>query len=356
MKKNFTQTRRQFIGSAATAVAGIALGTKSVFGAPAILQNMGKPNSLFKGVQIGTITYSYRSMPGLGDAETLLKYVVDSGISAIELYGPSAENFAGMPQNPNAGRGGGGGGRGARGARGATEQVELTPEQIREQEAAAAAAAAYQKQVADWRASVSTAKFEQFAKMYKAAGVSIYAWKPSLFGMNNTDADMNWGFKMAKALGASHVTLELPTNSEHTLRLGKLAAASKMQVAYHTHQQASITAFDEAFAQSPANMSNVDLGHYTAAEKGGDPVAFIKKHNARIASAHLKDRKTFANGAANLPWGEGDTPIAELLNTSRVEKYKFPYSMEQEYAIPDGSDAVKEAAKCIEFCRKALGA
>jgi hypothetical protein len=41
-----------------------------------------KPNSLFNGVQIGTITYSYRSMPDQS-AEATLQYIVDSGISAV---------------------------------------------------------------------------------------------------------------------------------------------------------------------------------------------------------------------------------------------------------------------------------
>src|SRR5437016_5614518 len=69
-----------------------------------------KPNSKFDGVQVGVITYSYRSMPGANDAEALLKYIVDSGISGIELMGPAAEIYAGSPAA--AGRGGGGGGQG----------------------------------------------------------------------------------------------------------------------------------------------------------------------------------------------------------------------------------------------------
>ena len=69
-----------------------------------------KPNSLIDGVQIGTITYSYRSMPDQS-AEATLKYVVDSGISAIELMGGPVESFAGIPAAPGGGRGGRGGSR-----------------------------------------------------------------------------------------------------------------------------------------------------------------------------------------------------------------------------------------------------
>src|ERR1700726_2401408 len=74
---------------------------------------LAKPNSNFEGVQIGVITYSYRSMPGANDAEALLKYIVDSGIGGIELMGPAAEIYAGSPAT--GGRGGGAGGGGGQG-------------------------------------------------------------------------------------------------------------------------------------------------------------------------------------------------------------------------------------------------
>ena len=86
--------------------------SESIFGAFA----QAKPNSLINGVQIGTITYSYRSMPDQS-AEATLKYILDSGISAIELMGGPVESFAGAPTA--AGRGGGGG-RGGAGRRSRT--------------------------------------------------------------------------------------------------------------------------------------------------------------------------------------------------------------------------------------------
>src|SRR4051812_34949211 len=96
-------TRREF-GKLALAglPAAAVLGHKeSIFGAMA----QAKPNSVFNGVQIGTITYSYRSMLDQS-AEATLKYILDSGISAIELMGGPVESFAGAPES---GRGGGAG-------------------------------------------------------------------------------------------------------------------------------------------------------------------------------------------------------------------------------------------------------
>src|SRR3954452_7662899 len=100
-------TRREFGKVALAGVpAALVLGrTESLLSALA----QAKPNSLINGVQIGTITYSYRSMPDQS-AEATLKYILDSGISAIELMGGPVESFAGAPES---GRGGGAGRGGA---------------------------------------------------------------------------------------------------------------------------------------------------------------------------------------------------------------------------------------------------
>ena len=67
---------------------------------------------------------------------------------------------------------------------------------------------------------------------------------------------------------------------------------------------------------------------------------------------HLKDRK-FHDGP-NMPWGQGDTPIKEVLVLMKNNKYKFPATIEFEYPIPAGSDAVKEVIKCREYAKDAL--
>lgn len=321
-------SRRQFIGKTTAAVTGLAFASNKVFGAPAIIRNLGKPNSKIHGVQIGVITYSFRSLPT--NAEQVLKYCVDSDISAIELMGTTAEAFAGAPHASTepAVRGGG------------RRQVS------REEREANA------KELADWRAKVSMDKFEQLKKMYKDAGVSIYAYKPSALGEGNTDAEIEYALRAAKALGASHVTVELPKNAEQSKRLGQIANQHKIVVAYHGHTQQTFTSWDVPMSQSKYNGINVDVGHYVAA--GFDPLPLLKAKHEHIYSMHLKDRKSKANGGANMPWGEGDTPIVEILQLMKKDKYKFPATIELEYPVPDGSDAVKEVAKCVEYCRKAL--
>ena len=288
-----------------------------------------KPNSVINGVHVSTITYSYRSMPDQS-AEAILRYVVESGISQIELMNGPAESFAGAPQ----------GGRGGGGRRG----EQPTPEQQAAQRESA-------ERLKQWRTSVSMDRFKQLRRMYNDAGVTIYAWKA--LNPNMSDQEFEYVFNVAEALGCTHTTLELPTDAAQLKRIGAFAEKRKIYAAYHTHLQGSMTAFDQAFAASKANMANIDLGHYVAAT-GESPVPFLRKFHDRIASVHLKDRQTPAHGAGNLPWGTGDTPLKEILQAMKKEKYTFPASIELEYDVPAGSDAVKEVAKCLEYCKAAL--
>jgi sugar phosphate isomerase/epimerase len=318
---------------------------------------LAKPNSNFDGVQVGTITYSYRSMPGANDAEALLKYIVDSGVSAIELMGPAAEIYAGSPaaagrgggagRGPGGGPGGGGGGAGRApgGGGGGGGRAPLTPEQQAAQQARA-------DELKKWRLSVPMDKYKAMRKMYNDAGVNIYAFKLEP-NPNMSDEEYEYIFHVADTLGANHVTLELSNNAAFTQRIGDFAAKKRMMVAYHAHTQATMTAWDGVLAQSKGNAINLDCGHFVAGTSES-PIPVILKHHDRIASMHLKDRQKATTGGANLPWGQGETPIKEILQTMRKEKYKFPASIELEYQIPEGSDAVVETTKCVQFCKNAL--
>ena len=385
-------TRREFGKLTVAALPAVAVvRAESVFGAFA----QAKPNSLIDGVQIGTITYSYRSMPDQS-AEATLKYIVDSGVSAIELMGGPVESFAGAPPS---GRGGGAGapggpggsrgaaGRGRGGERGADAPIpegarkgswngqecvipappgaaaepgaaggrgggrgrgETSPEQQAEQQEQAAKLKA-------WRTSVSMDAFKKLRKMYNDAGVTIYAWKQ--LNPNMSDEEFEYIFNVAEALGCTHTTLELSTNEAQLKRVGDFAMKKKIYAAYHTHAQGSMTAFDRAFALSKGNMANIDFGHYVAAGNvGGTPMQFLEKFHDRIASFHLKDRTKPEHCALNLPWGTGETPIKEILQLVKKNKWRIPASIELEYNIPEGSDAVKEVRTCVDYCRRVLGA
>ena len=342
--KNDNQlSRRRFIGTTLTMAAGLTVGSKSVFGAPAFIRNLGKPDSMINGVQVGAITYSFRSMPDQS-AEATLKYIVDSGISAVELMGDPAESFAGIPKNPVDRMAFYTLMRKSRSDKGLTDDEKKQMEDMRAQ------MKDYDKTVADWRASVSMDKFVQLRKMFDDAGVRIYAWKPSAFGKNNTDAEINYAFKVAKVFGASHCTTEYPGDEVQTLRLGEIAAWHKIYMAYHGHLQQTPTLWDPALKQSPYNAINMDFGHFVAAGNP-HPLEFVKVKHDRIKSIHMKDRKNKTDGQENMPWGMGDTPLIPLLHLLKDQKYPIPGTIELEYEIPEGSDAVKEVRKCLEYSR-----
>ncbi|MEM9325145.1 MAG: TIM barrel protein [Bacteroidota bacterium] len=343
--KSQSLPRRKFIATTATLATGALVGIPKAFSSPNILKYYGKELSVFKGVQVGVITYSYRSMPDQS-AEATLQYVLDSGISAIELMGGPAESFAGMPQSPIDGRR-------MRSLRRKLRAGDITDDEKKEMTEMSDQMDHYNATVREWRSKAPLTKFEVLKKMYADAGVSIYCFKPGAFGTRNTDAEINYGMKAAKALGASHVTLEHPSNDDRTLKLGQMAAKHNIRVAYHGHTQQTPTFWDTALDQSDYNAMNIDVGHYVAAGYK-DVLALLKEKNARISSMHLKDRKNKENGQDNLPWGQGDTPITEILKLMSTEGYKFPATVELEYKIPEGSDAVQEVRNCRDFCEKML--
>ncbi|HLO81790.1 MAG TPA: TIM barrel protein [Chitinophagaceae bacterium] len=324
-------SRRTFLLQSALAGTGLLLSRDLFAFQP-------KPKSVFGGVQIGAITYSFRSMPG--SIEDLIKYCTTCGISAVELMGDAAEAWAGSPAGlmppmapPPPG-----------------QQMVFTEEQR-------AAMRERNQKAKGWRETVSMDKFVELKKLLDKAGISVYAYKPNALGENNSDAEIEYAMKAAKALGANSVTVELPNKPEQSRRLGEFGSKHKVYVGYHAHTQATDTLWDQALAQSPYNSMNLDCGHYIAA--GGNNttaslLALIEAKHDRITSMHLKDRKTKANGGENVEWGKGDTPIKDILTLLKKKKYKIPVSIELEYDIPQGSDAVKEVAKCVAYAKAIL--
>src|SRR6266571_2334330 len=326
-----------------------------------------KPHSVFGGVQIGTITYSFRALPS--SADEVLKYCLDCGISAIELMSNVAEGYAGAPAQggrgpggPGRGPGGPGGGPGAPGGPGGPGgaqgrgrgpgggRAQMTPEQRAAMQKAAAA-------MKDWRLSVSMDKYKAFRKMYNDAGVSMYAFKlPPTMNMSDQEYDYIWN--VAETLGANHITMELPTDDALLQRVGEYAAKRKLRIAFHTHGQGGESGFQRALGASPYTAINLDVGHYYGVN-GQSPVPVMVKYHDRIASLHLKDRKGPGSAAAgksgpgggpNMPWGQGETPLKEVLQSMKRNKYKFPASVEYEYNTPEGSDVLTEVKKCVEYC------
>jgi sugar phosphate isomerase/epimerase len=326
-------SRRKFLGLSAAAAALSVIPVNIIIAGNYRSQKESKPNSKFGGVQVGAITYSWRSMPG--SAEEILQYCLRTGISSIEMMGDAAEKYAGLPQVP---------------AKPATGVLLSDSEKAVFEKATKEAAESQTK----WRISTSMKKYEELRKMYNDAGVNIHIVKFS--PEKWTDKEVEYAFKAAKALGTKGVSNEIGDNA--CRRLGSFAQRAGMYAIFHQHLQPGEPGwtFDKFLEYSPANMLNFDAGHYFGAT-GLHPNEIIERLHSRIVSIHMKD-KTGPKGNppnTNMPWGKGETPIADILHLLKKNKWPIYADIELEYPVPEGSDAVEEVKKCVEFCRNILG-
>jgi sugar phosphate isomerase/epimerase len=122
-------------------------------------------------------------------------------------------------------------------------------------------------------------------------------------------------------------------------------------VGYHGHTKTGPEQWEKAFSFAKHNGANVDIGHFVSGNNTS-PVPFIKQYHDRITHVHIKDRKM--HEGPNTLFGEGDTPIAEVLRLLRDNKWNFQATIEFEYKVPEGSTRMAEIARAIQFCRNAL--
>ncbi|HUB32391.1 MAG TPA: sugar phosphate isomerase/epimerase [Bryobacteraceae bacterium] len=311
----------------------------------------GAINSKIHGVQIGAITYSFGNMP----LNEIIQAYVNIGLSEMELMSNHAETAMGAPSPAPAGRGPGRG-QGARGrgpGAGGPRQLPIRPVMTEEQIAEARNRPAA-VELRNWRMAVKPEQFAEVRKSINAAGIDVAIL---CFNMSEaiTDDEIDYGFRMAKGFGAKAISTS--TRMPVAKRVAPFAEKYKMMVGFHGHdntadpnETGSLESYSQALSYGKYNGVNLDIGHFTSANY--DAVAFIKAHHDRITNLHIKDRKKDHGG--NVIWGEGDTPIREVLQLCRKEKYPFPANIELEYAIPEGSTREAEVKKCYEFCQKAL--
>jgi len=297
-------------------------------------------------LKIGIQTYSFRTMEDQSPL-AILDYIKQTGIKNVELMGNHVESYAGAPESPINER-----------SSMRLLYKQYSGETLSEEEKIQAQEYSekrkiYEQEVAEWRKNVDLNKFKELRGLYNEAGIDIYAFKPRVFEKENTDDEIRYGMRAAKALGASHVTLEHPSDDKHTFRLSKIAEEEDVLIGYHGHEQQTPTFWDTAITQSKYNKINLDFGHYVAGDNE-NVVEFVKENNNHIVSMHLKDRKKGINGGDNLPFGEGDTPIADVVRLINNEGYTFPITIELEYNIPEGSNSIEEIKKCLNYINNSL--
>lgn len=211
------------------------------------------------------------------------------------------------------------------------------------------------EKLAKWRASTNPNTWKGVSKKFNDAGVNV-----TLLCYNMQDSmkeeDIEYGFSMAKGLGVKGITTS--TTITMSKRIAPVADKHKLLVGYHGHDQnndpnqtATLESYATLMAYGKYNGVNLDIGHFTAA--GYDAVAFIKEHHAKITNLHIKDRKK-DHGPNVAVWGTGDTPMREVLQLLKKEKYGFPANLELEYPVPADSNIVAEAKKCLAYVKSCL--
>jgi sugar phosphate isomerase/epimerase len=294
--------------------------------------------SVVNGVHLGTITYSFRDFPrtpGKDNVDDVIQALHYCGISEIELYSPNIEP-AGRPLPPE------------------PPVAYGVPRPTRAERSAETVALQKQNRedLRKWRIETPAEYYRGVRAKFDSAGVNVFAYTIN-YNESFTDEEIDATFRQAKALGvgviASSTTLSMAK------RVAPFADRHGVLVAVHGHsnlkdpnQLASPESFAKALAMSKQFRVNLDIGHFTAANF--DAVAYIRENHEHITHLHIKDRRK--NDGTNEQFGEGDTPIKEVLTLLKTERYPIRAFIEYEYAGLRGSrDEVK---RCMEYMKAAL--
>lgn len=312
--KLFTQrtSRLTFLKQSAAALAAATLLPTTYAKAKSKIKIKSNPdvNSKFGGVQIGSTTYSWIGQPAQTVHE-LIDCCHKAGVNSLEVMWGEFAQYAGVPDNASG------------------------------------------EQWTEWRKNIDLNRVKSIREILAQAGIGIHVLNCSPAGWSDEEIDRT--FLAVKALGAKATVQELSLDSAK--RLAPFAEKHGVYVAMHNHFQYAQEGFscDPILDVSPMMMLNFDCGHYYGST-GNDPCEFIKKYHDRIFSIHLKDKTGPKTDPANFNqvWGQGETPLKEVLRLVQSAKWPIHCDIELEYPIKPWSNPLKEVNNCVCYAREAL--
>jgi hypothetical protein len=291
-----------------------------------------KIDSVVHGVQFGLQSYVFSGigLPQDGILDVVVKSMAESRLGECDLFAPLVEPAqfwdrirAGGPVDP-----------------GATVPPEVT-----------AARAQAREELAQWRMSVSLDYFRAIRKKFEDAGIVIYG----LSGFpGSTEEELSRTFEIAEAFGARLVTLGVTLSAAK--RVAPLAEKRSFRVGIQGRPDMSATNpdviakpenFEEAVSLSKSYWMSFDIGDATGG--GYDSLKFVEAHHDRIVLLYLKDRR---KDRLSVPWGEGDTPVGEILRLIRDRKYPIRCYIDCDYKTANRPADVKRS---FEYAKAALG-
>lgn len=265
-----------------------------------------KPNLIFGGVQIGVQSWTLRKL----SLDAAIEAMREVGLSSCELWDGHVE-----PREADAKKTG-------------------------------------REALRQWRLSVPLSHFTRVRDKFERANINLTAYTLSLRD-DFTDAEMERGFEMAKALGVSVITAS--SNPSAARRIDGFASNHKIYVGLHNHSKIESNEFatPDDFARALQGASkylciNLDIGHFAAA--GFDSVKFIREHHAKIVSLHIKDRES--GQGANTVFGKGDAPVREVLTLLKQNRWRIPANIEH---AGTGGAVINELKECLAYCKQSLG-
>lgn len=207
------------------------------------------------------------------------------------------------------------------------------------------------QELRDWRIKAGDDQYRAIRRKFDEAGIELWSCGYNFRG-DFTDEEIAHGFAMARALGVTRINAS--ANISVVARVDRFARKAGIYVGLHNHSnlKPDELATPENFAEAMRGCSefiaiHLDIGHFTAT--GGDVVEYLTKNHKKILTLHLKDRKK--NQGPNMPFGEGDTPIREVLQLLKRERWNIPALIEYEYK---GGDTIDEVRRARDYCRRAL--
>ena len=201
--------------------------------------------------------------------------------------------------------------------------------------------------------------FRAVKRKFDEAGITVSAYCAN-FPADATDEHLERAFRGAALLGTKVMTssVEQPI----VPRLEKWCVKHGIRMGLHNHWLG-----DKWFKgdksinfEGPADFGravdgrsellgiNLDIGHFSAS--GHDPVPYFRQHHKRIYSLHIKDRDKDADHTYR-KFGEGATPIAEVLRLARDLKFRYAANIEYEMDEKDPTEGVRHA---FEYVKRVL--
>ena len=206
------------------------------------------------------------------------------------------------------------------------------------------------EELPNWWQTVPLDHFRAVRGKFDAAGIAIYGL--SAFP-GSTPEQLTRTFEIAQVLGARIVTLSIKLSAAR--RIAPLAAQRDFIIGIQGNPDLSITdpdvistpeRYDQALSLCPNYRISFDIGDATGG--GYDSLAFVRRRLDRIAVLYLKDRR---KDRLSVPWGEGDTPVQEVLRLVRDSGHPIRCYIDCDYRTTDRPADVKRS---LEYAKRAL--